>query len=156
VTVTVTVIDIHSDYEHTVRCLQPPSVHSTLCVTLLVKYDALLLSPATFSTLTCSFPSLVPVMTYRPPGANATETPYPVLHVLRQECRRVDQIFTPSLLQVAACSPSEERHTALTSDLRERKGERLGEGRSVCLSGVECGVTAEYVDKGMMTGGQRP
>lgn len=78
---------------------------------------------------TWSFPSLVPVMTYRPPGAKATDTPYPVAHVLRQECWRVDQILTPSLLHVAACNPSAERHTPRTSDLTGRREEGRREER---------------------------
>jgi hypothetical protein len=59
----VTMTDVHSAYQHTVRSRQPPSVRSYYCVTLLVEHDAQHLTPAIFTTHTCSFPSLVPVMT---------------------------------------------------------------------------------------------
>lgn len=55
----------------------------------------------------------------------------------------MDQIFTPSLLQVAACRPSEDRQTALTSDLRGGRGK--GDSRRVCVCGV--GVNAGHSEQ---------
>jgi hypothetical protein len=72
------------------------------------------------------------------------------------------QASGPDLHTVAAAGSCLQsvRGEAHSSHIRS-EGEESGEVRrgKVCMSqwsGVECGVTAEYVDEGMMTGGQRP
>ena len=81
-------------------------------VCLSVHYDTYIMS------LTTNKPSLVPAITWRPPGAKAMHRQYPATrHVLMHECGvLVLQSFTLSLLHEANADPSPDTLNPRTSE----------------------------------------